>query len=123
MKRRTYKVMIIVTALLIGGLCYAWVCSLLGFGVPCLFRLATGWQCPGCGVSRMCMRLLNGDFSGAFAANPVLLIILPALLAVLADATIRYIRKGIWRTEGWSSVLVYILIIVLLTFGVVRNLI
>lgn len=122
MKHRTYKVIAISTALLIGGLCYAWICSFLGFGIPCLFRLITGWQCPGCGVTRMCMRLLKGDLAGAFAANPVLLVTLPGLIALLADATLRYIRKGRWTPEGWSSVLVLILTAILLIFGVLRNL-
>ncbi len=122
MKSRIRKVIAIGVALLAGGLAYALICRWLGFGIPCLFYTVTGWQCPGCGVSRMCLCLLAGDIRGAYQANPVLLFALPALIAVLVDATVRYVRKGCWRTKGWSTVLVWILIVVLLVFGVVRNL-
>ena len=122
MKQRVNKVIFVGTALLLGGLIYAWICHLLGFGLPCLFRVMTGWQCPGCGVSRMCICLLKGDVQGAFAANGVLLFALPGLIAVIVDSTVRYIREGCWRTKGWSTVLVWILTVALLAFGIVRNL-
>ena len=121
MRQRLRKVTVTAIVLLAIGIVYAIVCRLLGFGIPCVFRLVTGWQCPGCGVSRMCLCLLSGDLQGAYAANPVLLFCLPALVAVLADATVRYVRDGGWRTKGWSTVLAWTLIAVLLVFGVLRN--
>ena len=121
MKKRLRRVMVIGIGLLAVGLIYALVCRWLGFGLPCLFRTVTGWQCPGCGVSRMCLRLLKGDVQGAYRANSVLLLSLPALLAVLVDATVRYVRGGGWRTKGWSTVLAWILVAVLLVYGVLRN--
>ena len=121
MKKRLRRVLVIVLGLSAVGLIYALVCRWLGFGLPCLFRTVTGWQCPGCGVSRMCLCLLKGDMQGAYRANPVLLLSLPVLVAVLGDSTVRYVRGGGWRTKGWSTVMTWILVAVLLTYGVLRN--
>lgn len=121
MKRRLHKVIVISTALLLGGLVYAWICGLLGFGIPCVFQKITGWQCPGCGVSRMCLCLLRLDFQGAFRANPVILCLSPLLIAIAVDMTLRYIRTGQFRTKGWSSICVWAIIAILLLFGILRN--
>ena len=123
MKRRLKKVIAISTALLLGGLVYALICGILGFGIPCVFYEVTGWQCPGCGVSRMCLSLLRLDFHGAFEANPVLLLLLPLLIAVAVDSIVRYVRTGSLRTKGWSAISVWIAVVILLVFGIFRNLI
>ena len=41
----------------------------------CPFNLLTGWDCPSCGATRMTYDLLHGDWAGAFADNPVLLVL------------------------------------------------
>ncbi len=38
---------------------------------PCAFRAHTGWPCPGCGLTRVAMRVAQGDIAGAFDANPL----------------------------------------------------
>lgn len=122
MNQRIHKVIAISVALLLGGLAYALICRWLGFGIPCGFYVVTGWQCPGCGVSRMCLCLLRGDLAGAFAVNPVLLLSLPLFIALAVDVAVRYIRTGVCRPQGWSAVLVWVLIVVMLIYGVLRNL-
>jgi hypothetical protein len=37
----------------------------------CAFRQHTGWPCPGCGLSRVAVRVAHGDFQGALDANPL----------------------------------------------------
>lgn len=51
------------------------------FFPKCPFRLATGYDCPGCGSQRAVHRLLHGDLAGAWHANPLLLVLLPYVLA------------------------------------------
>ncbi len=123
MNRRISQVMKLCAALLLAGCIYAWVCSWLGFGIPCLFRLATGLQCPGCGVSRMCIALLRLDFAGAWQANPAVLCLLPVLAAVTGDVLVRYVRTGAVRSQGWSTVLLWGSIVALLAFAIARNLV
>ena len=38
---------------------------------PCVWRASTGWPCPGCGSTRAILRLLQTDFPGAVALNPL----------------------------------------------------
>jgi hypothetical protein len=43
-------------------------------GLPfmrCALREYTGWPCPGCGLTRVAVRVAHGDLAGAFAANPL----------------------------------------------------
>jgi hypothetical protein len=52
----------------------------------CPFRAATGWPCPGCGLTRAADRLAHLHWAGALDANPLGAVagILLALCAVLA---------------------------------------
>lgn len=50
-----------------------------GVGVGCPFRIATGWDCPLCGGTRMGSALLHGDVATAFLLNPVALVAIVAL--------------------------------------------
>jgi hypothetical protein len=54
-----------------------------GVGLPCPFRMITGWNCPLCGGTRMGDALLHLEVGAAFAYNPVALVGL-AVLATLA---------------------------------------
>ncbi len=108
-------------ALLLAGIGYAVFCRVTGWGIPCVFFLLTGLQCPGCGISRMCLCLLQGDLVGAWDSNPVILCMLPVGAAMAVDYSLGYIRLGTWRPRPWVSVVTWILIAVLLIFGVLRN--
>src|SRR5277367_2008444 len=37
----------------------------------CVFKEHTGWPCPGCGLTRVAVRVAHGDLAGAFDANPL----------------------------------------------------
>ncbi len=51
----------------------------------CLWKVATGTDCPGCGSQRMAHALVHGDILGAWHANAFALCIIPliGLLLVL----------------------------------------
>lgn len=106
---------------LLGGV-YALICFHFGVGLPCPFYLFTGLQCPGCGVSRLCLSLLRLDFAGAWAANPVILLLLPFGVLLAVRLAVRYVRNGTRRLTKAETVLVYAACICLLIFGVLRNL-
>jgi hypothetical protein len=38
---------------------------------PCVIKARTGWPCPGCGLTRVAVRVAHGDVLGAFDANPL----------------------------------------------------
>ena len=52
----------------------------------CLFRAATGYECPACGMQRAVASLAAGDFRKAFFLNPYLFAIAPYLMLLLAAA-------------------------------------
>lgn len=110
-------------ALLAAGLAYALWGIRTGLVLPCPFRLITGLLCPGCGVTRLCLALLRGDLAGAWQADPALLLLLPALVLLAIRLSVRYVREGEAMPQGWERVLVWVLLALLLAWGVVRNLI
>lgn len=57
-----------------GGVGLSALYALTGVGLPCPFRIATGWECPLCGGTRLGTALLHGDVVAAFAYNPVVLV-------------------------------------------------
>jgi hypothetical protein len=71
-----------VGAFFAGGLALSALYATTGLGLPCPFRLLTGWDCPLCGGTRMGDALLHGDVPAAFGFNPLALLGL-ALLGVL----------------------------------------
>ena len=88
-----------------------------------LRRLLTGLQCPGCGVTRMCLALLRLDVSGAWKANPVLLLLLPLLGGLLGYRAVVYVRRGSVPTARWETLVWSGMAGVLLLWGVWRNIV
>ena len=87
MRCRALRLLRAAAVILAAGLLYAAFCTWSGWAIPCPFRLLTGWLCPGCGVTRMCLALLRLDLPAAWAANP-------GLLLLLLSMAVRYIRTG-----------------------------
>ncbi len=104
------------------GICYGMLVRRIGFGIPCVFRLVTGLKCPGCGVTHMALCLMRGDLSGAFYENPVVLILLPIGLILAIRLTYRYLRTGSKRLTRWENRMVIGMIVLLIGFGIARNL-
>lgn len=46
----------------------------------CLWKAATGTDCPGCGSQRMAHALMHGDIAGAWHANSYALCMLPVII-------------------------------------------
>lgn len=63
-----------VGAFFAGGLGLSALYATTGVGMPCPFRLLTGWNCPLCGGTRMGGALLHGDIAAAWSFNPVALV-------------------------------------------------
>ena len=109
--------------LLAAGLGYALWVRLTGLALPCPFRAVTGLLCPGCGVTRLCLALLRGDWAAAWQANPILLLLLPVLAVLLIRTALRYVREGGAIGPKWESGLVWAMVGLLAAWGVARNLI
>lgn len=117
------KRLLLLAGLILGiGLAYAVFVRLSGLSIPCPFHAVTGLLCPGCGVTRMCLALLRLDFAAAWRANPVLLLLLPVLAALLLRQAVRYVKTGRSTLSRGESALVWGMAAVLLLWGIARNL-
>lgn len=105
------------------GLAYACFVRWTGLAVPCPFHAVTGLQCPGCGITRMCLALLRLNFAAAWASNPGLLVLLPLLAALFLKMAAGYVKSGRKTPTKAESTAIWVLVGVLLAYGVVRNLI
>lgn len=86
--------------------------------IPCIFNKITGLYCPGCGITRMIISLLKGDIYQAFRYNPLIFIEVPIIVILLIFEKLfknnKYIKKVI-------NTIFIILLIITITFGVLRN--
>lgn len=60
---------------------------------PCLWRLVTGLECPGCGLTTAMLDLLRLDPAAAYASNPLVFLVLPAVGVYLARDVLRFHRS------------------------------
>lgn len=103
------------------GLAYYIVTQLTPLRIPCLFQKVTGLACPGCGISHFCIRLLHLDFLGAARENLAIALLSPLWLAAFL---VRVLWNPKWFAKGskGENLLLWGSVVVLLLFGVVRNL-
>ncbi len=112
-----------ILAVLVCGSClYLLLLKILRLHIPCLIKKLTGFYCPACGISRMFLFLLKGNFYQAFRMNPLFLLLLPVFLYFLLDFVCKfmldrhnYVIKKVPK-KAW-----YILIIIIFAFGILRN--
>lgn len=107
-------------AVIIIGLLYFILTELTPLRIPCMFRLITGYACPGCGITRLFMALLHGDISLAFSQNPVVFVLLPVWAAA---ALIRIFLNPSWMAKGSKAekLFLFATVGILLAFAVLRN--
>ena len=88
-------------------------------GYTCPFKALTGYNCPGCGMSRCVNALAHGDIGAAFHYNAFLFLLIP-VLAWGWWAWFRADSKGqaIPAPRLW---VIYSLVAIALVFWVVRN--
>lgn len=122
MRTRAQRLLSRLGLLAAAGLAYALLSSWLGFGLPCPIHLATGLWCPGCGVSRMCLALLELDPAAAWSWNPGLMLLLPFLAVLGLRAAVRYVRTGRAGPTRGEQIVIGLMVAFLVVYGVVRNL-
>lgn len=79
--------------------------------IPCLFNKVTGYECPGCGVTRASLALLNGNFYQAFRYNMLIFIVTPlyVLHSIFEKAGLIKQRNIVMTTMLVLSALFFIL--------------
>lgn len=88
----------------------------------CVFKLLTGWDCPGCGSQRALHALLHGHILQALSLNPFVFIAVPAaVLFFIAEAGRRSHPRFYRRVINPASTTAVLVVTVLWWVG--RNLI
>lgn len=122
-RMRMWQVLKYTAGFTLFGICYGIWVRQTGLAVPCLFHVITGFKCPGCGMTRMCVALLRLDFAGAFHYNQVLFFLMPVLGSIFLADTAAYVKTGRWSVGRVQSYILYVSIAVLIVFGVIRNIV
>ncbi len=121
MKKRLLRVGGVLLCLVGAGLAYLALIRWLGFGFPCIFFTVTGYQCPGCGLTRALSALAEPDVAAATRYNPLVWLYLAYGGWYGGWGTVRYLRgkeHPYWFGPGWIH---WAVLAVILLFGVVRN--
>ena len=112
------KPALIITAV---GFAYLLFHELTGLALFCPYRKFLHVYCPGCGISRMFFHLAHFEFAEAFSSNCVVFCLLPIAVIGVIFHGYRYIRYGNGSLYKAEKIALYILIGVLIAFGIARN--
>ena len=103
---------------------YALICEFTAFRVPCVFHEVTGLDCPGCGITRMCMHIAHFDYGSAFLDNGLAFVTSPVIVYLVGCVALRYVGVAVPEpVEKANSRIAVVLIAAFLVFGIVRNLV
>lgn len=87
--------------------------------IPCIFHKITGLYCPGCGITRMLISIINLNYYQAFRYNPLMFILLPFFIIYYILYYIYWLKnkKLVINNKIW-----YTLLIIIIFYGIIRNL-
>ncbi len=91
------------------------------FYLPCPFYALTGLYCPGCGSGRAVHQILHGNFVKALTLNPLLILTLPLIAYLFAGELLQAIPAFRGRPRPLPGWFVWTILVVILTYWVVRN--
>ena len=124
MKQRLRKVLLIYFGLLIIFVAYYFLNKYTGFAIPCIFHEITGWDCPGCGITRCLFHLINFRIKDAFLVNPLVFIYLPFIIAYFIYQSYLYVyQKKDKILVKVPHYVMYIILAITIIYGIVRNII
>ena len=123
MKKRLFSELFKLLIILFAGILYYIIILVTGFKIPCVFNYFTGYLCPGCGMTRMIISVLNFDFSSAYYYNRAIFLTLPFILSFLIYEEIKYIKNGKRPFSKASHTFFILEAAILIVFGIARNLI
>ena len=103
------------------GFAYYLLIPFTPFHLFCLFQRITKLACPGCGITHFLVRLLHFDIPGAVQEN-VAVAGLILLWGPLLFIRVIWHPKWLQKNGRFERILAYICVVLLLAFGILRNL-
>lgn len=110
-----------VMILILTGMVYAGIVIRFHVGIPCMFHVITGLQCPGCGITHMLIYMAEHDFKSAYESNQMVFVLQPVIYYLVLKNVIVYIKGDPVRHHKFDNFLVYLAIVMILVFSVIRN--
>ena len=120
-KKRLVKLCKVYAAVGLIGISLSVVSYKLGFGIPCIFHMLTGLNCPSCGITRMFAALLHGDFYTAYSLNRLMFISLPLFAFYIVKCSACYVKYGKCIFSKADNAVFIVFIVCAIVFGFVRN--
>ena len=106
----------------IGAVLFLFNPSEHSFYPRCVMKMTTGLDCPGCGGLRATHQLLHGHVEAAFRLNPLLFLMLP-LAAFFGLRQLIFLTTGRRMAQPFKSPVWFgVFALVVVVFGVLRNL-
>ena len=103
---------------ILGVVYYIWL-RMTHLYIPCIFRSITGYRCPFCGTTTMCVSILRFRFGDAFYANPFIFTTIPFILfEIVYNVYLSYTEK---RMPLWNKALLGVYCSALLIFAIIRD--
>lgn len=87
---------------------------------PCPFKLLTGLYCPGCGATRASYNMIHGKFIASLRYHPMVLPMTPIMIFLFIRYFCQMFTGREYRVPGLRS-FVFLLLILFILFGVLRN--
>lgn len=112
------KKITITIILLISLITYLLLGNYFHIYIHCPIKAITGLYCPGCGITRMLLSIIQLDFYQAFRYNPLLFITLPIFIIFFLNALITK-KEPLYNkisNKVWT-----IIIIIFIAYGILRN--
>ena len=120
-KKRIWQLVKTGCLFLIIGMLYVYIIKNFGISIKCPFHSITGYNCPGCGITRMVLCLLSGNIKEAFYENIGLTLILPLLTFICIKNIYHYIKFGTITDTLYDKIMIISIILFLLFWGFIRN--
>ena len=120
-KGRLKKVLLTTAGILGMGIGYLLFILFTGWGIPCVFHLVTGLQCPGCGISRMIVALTRGDILLAARSNLLILCLLPFGIVLAVYKIWQYVRTGKTSMRKLEMAFYIVAFLLCVVFFIIRN--
>ena len=120
--RRPLAVPLLAAGALVVGCGVLRVVDPTGGPTICPFKAWTGLDCPGCGATRAAHQLLNGHLVTALDLNAAFVLAVPLLVWWAVAWWVRGVGGPRLAAPSLSPTAIKVAIVVLVVFGVVRNL-
>lgn len=121
METRLKKVVLINMGLVLLLFLYYKIYITFNIGIPCIFKLATGLDCPGCGITRCLFSLINFDLKSAFNYNALVTILILPFTVYYLYVNYCYVLNKPNKLIDKVNKITPVLLVITILYGVARN--